>query len=148
MCLRCFRATDHSNHNVSFFIAQQPGGCCDCGDDEAWRESIGCPFHPPADGPSQDMRPTPPAEDYLAVKDYPFRIDVPQELQQTMRRTVGYALDFIIDTLDYSPEEPSVPANEAELCVQPSADPMTKDVFSIVRRGGEGPARSARAEPR
>ncbi|KAL1733010.1 hypothetical protein EV714DRAFT_205521 [Schizophyllum commune] len=132
MCLRCFRATDHSNHNVSFFIAQQPGGCCDCGDDEAWRESIGCPFHPPADGPSQDMRPTPPAEDYLAVKDYPFRIDVPQELQQTMRRTVGYALDFIIDTLDYSPEEPSVPANEAELCVQPSADPMTKDVFSIV----------------
>ena len=76
---------------------------------------------PPAAAPPQDTRPTPPTEDYLAVRDYPFRIDVPQELQQTMRRTVGYALDFIIDTLDYSPEEPSVPANEAELCVQPNA---------------------------
>lgn len=129
MCLRCFRATDHSNHNVSFFIAQQPGGCCDCGDDEAWRDSIGCPFHPPADASNP---PQPPAEDYLSVKDYPYRISTPPELQETMRRAVGYALDFIIDTLDYSPEEPSVPANEADLFVQPSADPMTKDVFSIV----------------
>jgi hypothetical protein len=48
LCARCFHATDHTGHNVSFFIAQQSGGCCDCGDDEAWRKDIRCPHHPPA----------------------------------------------------------------------------------------------------
>ncbi|KAH7906535.1 putative zinc finger in N-recognin-domain-containing protein, partial [Hygrophoropsis aurantiaca] len=42
LCSRCFQASNHSDHNVSFFIAQQSGGCCDCGDAEAWRATIGC----------------------------------------------------------------------------------------------------------
>ena len=49
-----------------------------------------------------------------------------------MRKTVAYALDFILDTLDYSPDEPSVPAGEADLRLQPSADPMMKDQFCVV----------------
>jgi len=49
-----------------------------------------------------------------------------------MRRTVGYALDYLLDTLDYSPDEPSIPANEADLRLQPSADPMQKDQYCIV----------------
>jgi len=49
-----------------------------------------------------------------------------------MRRTVAYALDFILDTLDYSPDENSFPKNEAELLMQPSADPMSKEHFCIV----------------
>jgi len=57
---------------------------------------------------------------------------VPAELQETMRKTVAYALDFILDTLDYSPDEPSVPASKADLRLQPSADPMMKDQFCVV----------------
>lgn len=49
-----------------------------------------------------------------------------------MRRTVAYALDFILDTLDYSPDEPLLPQNEADLRVQPSADPMMKDQYCVV----------------
>ena len=49
-----------------------------------------------------------------------------------MRKTVAYALDFILDTLDYSPDEPSVPTGEADLRLQPSADPMMKDQFCVV----------------
>jgi E3 ubiquitin-protein ligase UBR1 len=49
-----------------------------------------------------------------------------------MRRTVAYALDFILDTLDYSPDEPTVPANEADLRLQPSSDPMMKDQYCVV----------------
>ena len=33
-------------HNLSFFIAQQSGGCCDYGDAEAWRQSTDSPCHP------------------------------------------------------------------------------------------------------
>jgi E3 ubiquitin-protein ligase UBR1 len=56
---------------------------------------------------------------------------VPLELQETMRKTVAYALDFILDTLDYFPDEPSIPANEANLRLLPSADPLMKDRFSV-----------------
>lgn len=60
------------------------------------------------------------------------RVSVPLELQETMRRTVGYALDFVLDTLDYSPDESSVPFNETDLRLQPSADPMMKDQYCVV----------------
>ncbi|KAJ7691341.1 hypothetical protein B0H17DRAFT_1169139 [Mycena rosella] len=135
LCSRCFHATDHDGHNVSFFIAQQPGGCCDCGDDEAWRRPIGCPFHPPALNPD----PAPPrvytkpiSDDIPPVANYPYRVPVPPELRDTMGRTIGYALDFILDTLDLSPDEPTVPASEAELRLQPTADPMLKDHYCVV----------------
>ena len=49
-----------------------------------------------------------------------------------MGRTVGYALDFLLDTLDCSPDEPSVPSNEADLRLQPTSDPMQKDQYSVI----------------
>ncbi|KAG7090500.1 hypothetical protein E1B28_009613 [Marasmius oreades] len=140
ICSKCFHATNHEGHNVSFFIAQQPGGCCDCGDPEAWRVHLNCPYHPPADGtapststyPSSGTRGTQRPDVIPPIKDYPYRVSVPPELRETMNRTVGYALDFVLDTLDYSPDEPSVPSNEADLRLQPSADPMMKDQYCVI----------------
>ena len=44
----------------------------------------------------------------------------------------GYALDFLLGTLDYSPDEPLVPANEADLHLQPSGDLMLKDQYCVI----------------
>ncbi|KAI0063243.1 hypothetical protein BV25DRAFT_1824839 [Artomyces pyxidatus] len=139
LCARCFHATDHNDHNVSFFIAQQSGGCCDCGDVEAWRAPINCPLHPAgADTPASlvafasDQVPMLWGRDIPPVKNYPHRVSVPPELRESMNKTVAYAIDFIIETLDYSPEETSVPTNEADLRLQPSADPMMKDQYCVV----------------
>ncbi|KAF9481254.1 hypothetical protein BDN70DRAFT_876575 [Pholiota conissans] len=137
LCSRCFHATDHGGHNVSFFIAQQSGGCCDCGDEEAWRSPIRCPHHPSA-GPDdpQDTTPRlilkPIPNDLPPAPNYPFRVATPPDLKDCMRRTIGFALDFLLDTLDYSPDEPTVPQNEADLRLQPSADPMMKDQYCVV----------------
>lgn len=49
-----------------------------------------------------------------------------------MRRTVGFAMDYVLDTLDFSPDESLVPADYAALQHQPSADPMDKDAYKIV----------------
>jgi E3 ubiquitin-protein ligase UBR1 len=49
-----------------------------------------------------------------------------------MSRTIGYAFDFVLDTLDYSPDEPSVPSTEDDLRTQPSADPMMKDQYCVI----------------
>lgn len=137
LCSRCFHATSHVDHNVSFYIAQQSGGCCDCGDDEAWRNPLNCELHPPlstnSDRSSLSKGPSKPLpDDVPPVKYYPYRVSVPPELRDIMHRTVGYAMDFLLDTLDYSPDEPSVPANEADLRLQASADPMMKDQYCVV----------------
>ncbi|TFY60974.1 hypothetical protein EVJ58_g4798 [Rhodofomes roseus] len=147
LCSRCFEATDHTDHNVSFFIAQQSGGCCDCGDVEAWRAPINCPHHPPKDETTEylsafalrTLQATPRAaarvmigQDVPPVRDFPFRVPIPPDLRDTMARTVAYALDFIIDTLDYSPDDANPPASEEELRAQPSGDPMLRDQFSVV----------------
>ncbi|KAJ7646132.1 hypothetical protein B0H17DRAFT_1215821 [Mycena rosella] len=81
----CFHATDHEGHNISFFIAQQPGECCDCGDDEAWCCPIACPPHPPA----ESATPRTISDDIPHVPNYPYRVPVPPELRDTMGRTIS-----------------------------------------------------------
>ena len=76
--------------------------------------------------------PRPLSNDIPPAPNYAFRVAAPPELKDCMRRTIGFALDFLLDTLDYSPDEPVVPANEADLRLQPSADPMMKDQYCIV----------------
>ncbi|KAF9073193.1 hypothetical protein BDP27DRAFT_1381774 [Rhodocollybia butyracea] len=114
LCSRCFHATDHKDHNVSFFIAQQSGDT-----------SVSSPETPRLSKNISGAIPQP-------VKNYPYRVSVPPELRELMNRTIGYALDFILDTLDFSPDDPSVPSNEADLRLQPSADPMMKDQYCIM----------------
>ncbi|KIY73143.1 hypothetical protein CYLTODRAFT_387655 [Cylindrobasidium torrendii FP15055 ss-10] len=130
LCPRCFHATDHVGHNVSFFVAQQSGGCCDCGDEEAWRQPIRCPHHP-QDDPMTDISPSSSAT-IIPTRTTLDRAQVPTELRESMNRTVGCVLDFILDTLDYSPDEPMAPKSEAELRKQPSAELPMKDSFCVV----------------
>ena len=137
MCARCFHATDHEGHNVTFYIAQQSGGCCDCGDQEAWRQNIGCRFHPPASSSPSSDDATPKASLLpLITSNIPGpHIDhssVSPELLDSMSRTVAYALDFVLDTLDFSPDEASVPTSEEALVAQPTADPLKKDLYAII----------------
>ena len=119
-------------HNVNFFIAQQSGGWCDCGDEETWRRPIQCPhqdhktrkmlLHVPYSRLSPMILPPAP--------NYSFCVNVPADSMDSMRTKIAFALDFMLDTLDHSPDEPFVPANEANLAnlrLQPSADPMMKD---------------------
>ncbi len=83
LCARCFHATEHTGHNASLFIAQQTGGCCDCGDDEAWRRDIVPTIHKqdlmihkiPHHWYSNPFLTNSPAPHYA------FRVDTPSDLQ-------------------------------------------------------------------
>lgn len=46
ICDGCFRNSDHEGHDV-FFHRTTPGGCCDCGDREAWKVEGCCSTHRP-----------------------------------------------------------------------------------------------------
>ena len=45
-CDACFKASDHEGHEVYFHrAAATSGGCCDCGDEEAWAIAGNCTKH-------------------------------------------------------------------------------------------------------
>lgn len=46
LCDECFRNSDHKGHDV-LFHRTSPGGCCDCGDPEAWAVEGCCDKHRP-----------------------------------------------------------------------------------------------------
>ncbi|OQR82680.1 hypothetical protein ACHHYP_15643 [Achlya hypogyna] len=48
MCQACFADSNHEGHDVSF-QRTSAGGCCDCGDTEAWAKSGFCSKHPGRD---------------------------------------------------------------------------------------------------
>ncbi|KAF0687180.1 Aste57867_21036 [Aphanomyces stellatus] len=48
MCQACFADSNHEGHDVSF-QRTSAGGCCDCGDAEAWAKSGFCTKHPGRD---------------------------------------------------------------------------------------------------
>ena len=45
MCVECFKNTQHKDHDVSYHFSQGSGGCCDCGDLEAWKIPLSCKIH-------------------------------------------------------------------------------------------------------
>ena len=51
LCLSCYQNSNHEGHEV-LFHRTTPGGCCDCGDEEAWKPSGFCTRHG-----QQDSRP-------------------------------------------------------------------------------------------
>ena len=44
LCHECFTNSDHEGHDVAFYHAQA-GGCCDCGDEDAWDPKGFCHLH-------------------------------------------------------------------------------------------------------
>ena len=46
ICDNCFRNSNHEGHEV-YFHRTTPGGCCDCGDTEAWKAQGCCDAHRP-----------------------------------------------------------------------------------------------------
>lgn len=50
LCHSCYSQSNHEGHDVAFYHAQA-GGCCDCGDPDAWDPAGFCPHHgPPQSG--------------------------------------------------------------------------------------------------
>jgi E3 ubiquitin-protein ligase UBR1 len=132
MCSPCFRKTQHDGHNITFYITQQPGGCCDCGDPESWRIPPNCPNHPLADPPQRTHKTPARNLDVWSLTKHPTRSSIPIELRETMIRTVAYVLDFVLDTLDYSPDDTAPPHDEEGLRLQPSADPALREYYAIL----------------
>ena len=90
LCTRCFEGSDHTGHNVTHYVSGGNSGCCDCGDEEAWRVPMKCAIH--------SLDPS-----VLAGKQRQIA-SLPEELVESIRMTVGRAIDYMCDVLSCSPE--------------------------------------------
>lgn len=45
LCKDCFVLDDHKTHQYEYYLSPGNGGCCDCGETESWRNSLGCQKH-------------------------------------------------------------------------------------------------------
>ena len=91
LCSRCFDASDHAGHLVNVVISPGNTGCCDCGDPEAWRIPVHCTIHS--------------AELSVAAGKRREAQSLPEELLESVRMTIGRAIDYMCDVISCSPEQ-------------------------------------------
>lgn len=106
LCSKCFESSDHEGHMV--FISVSPGnsGCCDCGDAEAWRREVRCSIH--TLGTSDE------SEQAHAPISAPGS-QLPADLVESIRMTLGRAVDYLCDVFSCSPEQLRLPKSEASI---------------------------------
>lgn len=71
------------------------GGCCDCGDPEAWRVEMRCKYHFSELPVESIVQPT-----------------VPIEIEKNIRSTVSNVLDFILDVMSHAKDSAKPPSLE------------------------------------
>ncbi|KAI7848553.1 hypothetical protein BDC45DRAFT_471139 [Circinella umbellata] len=122
LCARCFHATNHDGHDVKIWISRGAGGCCDCGDPEAWKIPLECSIHSLSVGPSTSATSSTAAG---TIEDASTRSDeqkkstsrkvqlepissVTPELLQQIKATIQVVMDYILETFATSPEDLSL----------------------------------------
>ncbi|KAJ3313237.1 hypothetical protein HDV04_002221 [Boothiomyces sp. JEL0838] len=84
MCVPCFKASEHENHDINFRYSEGNGGCCDCGDKEAWKVPGTCKIHckSESDEMEQDLQ------------------ELSSEVLISIKKTIATALEYIIAIMD------------------------------------------------
>ncbi|BFZ58377.1 E3 ubiquitin-protein ligase ubr1 [Savitreella phatthalungensis] len=95
MCQRCFRGSNHAGHDVVMSINAGSGGCCDCGDAEAWKTDIGCCYHS-GDRLSSDR----------------LKAALPVSIADPVRQTISMLLDFCLQVLARAPDSMRAPTED------------------------------------
>ncbi|KAL9623663.1 MAG: hypothetical protein Q9160_002119 [Pyrenula sp. 1 TL-2023] len=113
LCSRCFDASDHEGHNYSFSISPGNTGCCDCGDEEAWKIPVNCAIHT--------------ARDDEAATEH--KSDLPQDLINAIRLTIGRVLDYFCDVVSCSPEQLRLPKSFETIQRDEAASRLTSEWY-------------------
>ena len=92
LCSRCFDSTDHTGHMVRIQMSVGNSGCCDCGDDEAWKTPLFCTIHSDMESASQKGK----GKEAMGL---------PDDLVTSIHTTIARVFDYICDVISCSPEQ-------------------------------------------
>ncbi|KAJ6171345.1 hypothetical protein N7470_000412 [Penicillium chermesinum] len=94
LCSRCFDSSDHTGHQYQISLSSGNCGCCDCGDDEAWRLPLFCAIHTDSGNAKGKER---------------AQRELPPDLITSIRSTISRVLDYFCDVISCSPENLRLP---------------------------------------
>lgn len=124
LCSRCFDASDHTGHQYQISLSSGNCGCCDCGDDEAWKLPLFCAIHTDSGDEKGKER---------------AQTQLPQDWVDSIRLTISRVLDYFCDVIACSPEQLRLPKTEEGIRQDEEASRLRADWY------GEGD--QAEAEP-
>lgn len=110
ICDNCFRNSKHDGHEV-YFHRTTPGGCCDCGDAEAWKLEGCCDDHRPQSDTTVETSVDDPEEAVrMAQQGQKDGIDVldnaptalPPKLAAALGTVIGAAVNCLLQAVDGS----------------------------------------------
>ncbi|KAL9113545.1 MAG: hypothetical protein Q9227_002283 [Pyrenula ochraceoflavens] len=113
LCSRCFDASDHDGHNYSFSISPGNTGCCDCGDDEAWKAPVNCAIHTAVASEDTGDRPS----------------ILPDDLCRSIRTTIGRVLDYFCDVISCSPEQLRLPKSMTTIQLDEASSVLSQERY-------------------
>ncbi|TPX46254.1 hypothetical protein SeLEV6574_g03322 [Synchytrium endobioticum] len=121
-CDRCFNASNHEGHDTSFSLSSSGGGCCDCGDPEAWKVPIDCRFHSPNISPSSTH-----------LHDDNILEPLPLELLSSINKTIVTVTEFILQTFSYSYWKPYTPTDASRFQkVYAPGNPTDNETYALI----------------
>ncbi|GAD93639.1 ubiquitin-protein ligase E3 component [Paecilomyces variotii No. 5] len=97
LCSRCFDSSDHTGHQYQISLSSGNCGCCDCGDDEAWKVPLFCAIHTDTGDAKGKER---------------ARNQLSQDWVDSIRITISRTLDYFCDVISCSPEQLRLPKTE------------------------------------
>ncbi|KAL2827169.1 hypothetical protein BDW59DRAFT_58242 [Aspergillus cavernicola] len=97
LCSRCFEASDHTTHQYQIYLSPGNCGCCDCGDEEAWRTPLFCAIH--TDNGEQKGKES-------------AHSQLPPDWAANIKMTISRVLDYFCDVISCSPEQLRLPKTE------------------------------------
>jgi hypothetical protein len=108
ICDNCFHNSNHDGHEV-YFHRTTPGGCCDCGDAEAWKIEGCCPLHRPTGSQQSTESEDDPEEAVkMALRGQKEGLDtlqqqptqLPPKLAAALGVVVGAAVHCVVEAAD------------------------------------------------
>ena len=108
ICDNCFKNSNHEGHEV-FFHRTTPGGCCDCGDAEAWKLQGCCDAHrPEGDDVVESQGDDPDEAVRMAVKGRQQGIEtlknaptaLPPRFAAALGAVIGAAVNCLVQAVD------------------------------------------------
>lgn len=118
LCARCFAESDHDGHEIYVSVSSGNGGCCDCGDDEAWLRPVCCTIH------KAEAAPVNKSSGKTAQAP-----GLPDEVVQLVEMTIGRVLDYICDVLSCSPEQLRLPKTLSSVLADESRSRLDPDRY-------------------
>lgn len=114
LCHSCYSQSNHQGHDVAFYHAQA-GGCCDCGDPDAWDPAGFCPHH----GPNVQVN----ASEIHAV--------LPEGMVNRVRGVVPAAIDWMVQVIAKNAESAYQRVNARPKTDKSPTDTATDDRMDI-----------------